>query len=240
MKRRDSLKTLLVGTVAGATAASSIGCKTDGAGTEEVADTKAGEGLYGRLPKEIERDKQLREEVFLNEHELGTIAVLCDIILPPSPTAGSATDAEVPEFIEFIVKDMPHHQIPMRGGLMWLDAESNKRFNKEFIACSDAQQIEIVDDIAYPDPEGKKPEMGPGIKFFDLMRNLTLTGYYTTKMGFDDLGYVGNFPNVWDGVPEDVLKDHDVELDAEWAAKCIDQSKRMVTAEWDDKGNLIT
>ena len=207
---------------------------------EEAAATKSGKGLYGRLPKEIERDERLRAEIFLNEHELATVAVLCDIILPASPTAGSASDAEVPEFIEFIVKDMPYHQIPMRGGLMWLDAESNKRFNKEFINCSDAEQIEVVDDIAYPDPDGKKPAMGPGINFFNLMRNLTLTGYYTTKVGFDDLGFVGNFPNVWDGVPEEILKDHDVELDEEWAAKCIDQSKREIIAEWDDQGNLLT
>ena len=240
MKRRDSLKTLLVGTVAGAAAASTIGCKTDGAAVEETKTKSSGEELYGRLPKEIERDQRLRDEIYLNEHELGTIAVLCDIILPATPTAGSANDADVPAFIEFIVKDMPNHQLPMRGGLMWLDIESNRRFNKQFIAATDAEQIQIIEDIAYHDPDGKKPQMAPGIKFFNLMRNLTLTGYYTTKMGIDDLGYVGNFANVWDGVPEEVLKDHDVALDEEWAAKCVDQSKREVIAEWDDKGNLLT
>ena len=82
--------------------------------------------------------------------------------------------------------------------------------------------------------------MAPGIKFFELMRNLTLTGYYTTRMGMDDLGFVGNFPNTWDGVPEEVLKDHDVAYDPEWLAKCVDQSKREVIAEWDDQGNLLT
>ena len=72
------------------------------------------------------------------------------------------------------------------------------------------------------------------------MRNLTLTGYYTTKMGIDDLGYKGNIPNIWDGVPADVLKEHDVDYDEEWLAKCVDQDKREVIAEWDDKGNLLT
>jgi hypothetical protein len=241
MKRRDTLKTLLVGAAAASAAVSTVGCKTDSSPmSADTAKETAKEGLYGRLPHEIERDEKLRAEIYLNEHELSTIAVLCDIILPATPTAGSATAAEVPEFIEFIVKDMPHHQLPMRGGLMWLDIESNRRFNKEFIAASNAQQIEIVEDIAYPDPEGKKPNMGPGIKFFDLMRNLTLTGYYTTRMGIDDLGFVGNFPNTWDGVPEEILKDHDVAYDPEWLAKCVDQSKREVIAEWDDKGNLLT
>ena len=59
-------------------------------------------------------------------------------------------------------------------------------------------------------------------------------------MGWDDLGYVGNRPNIWDGVPEDVLKEHGMEYEAEWLAKCIDQSKRDITAEWDEDGNLLT
>jgi hypothetical protein len=82
--------------------------------------------------------------------------------------------------------------------------------------------------------------MGPGIKFFSDLRNLTLTGYYTTKIGFDDLGYAGNRPNLWDGVPADVLKDHDVEYDPEWIAKCIDHDTREEIAVWDDDGNLLT
>jgi len=240
MKRRDSLKTLLVGTVAGATLGSTIGCKTDGTATETVTNAVTNTDLYGRVPKEIARDKKIAVEIYLNEHELTTIAVLCDIILPATAEAGSATDAEVPAFIDFIVKDIPSHQLPIRGGLMWLDGEANRRFNKEFISCSNTEQIQIIEDIAYPDEDGKKPLMAPGIKFFNRMRNLTLTGYYTTRMGLDDLGYTGNYANVWDGVPDEVLKDHDVEYDAEWLAKCVDQSKRMEIAEWDEAGNLLT
>lgn len=238
MKRRDSLKTLLVGTVAGATLGSTISCKNEP--TTETEAVKSGDGLYGRQPKEIARDEKINGEIYLNEHELATIAVLCDIILPATADAGSANDAEVPAFIEFIVKDIPSHQLPMRGGLMWLDGETNTRFNKEFVNCTDTEQIQIIDDIAYPDPEGKKPTMSQGIKFFDLMRNLTLTGYYTTRIGLDDLGYTGNYANVWDGIPEEVLANHDVAYDPEWVAKCVDQSKRMDIAEWDTDGNLLT
>ena len=237
MDRRDSLKSLLVGALAGATL-TTTGCEPEM--KEESAVIEESLGLYGRTPEEVKRDKEILAEVFLNEHELETIAILCDIILPATETAGSATDAEVPEFIEFIVKDIPSHQLPIRGGLMWLDGESNRRFNKQFKAATNEEQIAIVDDIAYPDPEGKKPDMAYGIKFFNLMRNLTLTGYYTTRMGIDDLGFKGNIPNVWDGVPEEVLKDHDVEYDEEWLAKCVDQSKRNEKAEWDDDMNLIT
>ena len=233
MDRRDSIKTLLIGTIGGATLAGS--CKP---GTEDATSKVNTNELYGRLPEELERDEKLMSEKFFSDHELATIAVLCDIILPATDSAGSATEAEVPAFIEFIAKDIQSNQLPVRGGLMWLDAESNKRFGKEFKSCGSGEQIEIVEDIAYPDP--KDPAMEPGVSFFKKMRNLTLTGYYTSRMGIEDLGYQGNRPNVWDGVPEDVLKNHEVAYDEEWLAKCVDQSKRDISAEWDDQGNLIT
>ena len=240
MKRRDSLKTLLVGTIGGATLGATAGCKTDSGTTETQSNPTTSDGLYGRQPDELARVKKIQEEIYLNEQELTTIAVLCDIILPATDTAGSATAAKVPEFIEFIVKDIPYHQLPMRGGLMWLDGEANRRFNQSFVTCTEAQQLQIIDDIAYPDEKGEKPSMGPGIKFFNLMRNLTLTGYYTTRMGLDDLGYDGNYANVWGGVPAEVLANHDVDYDPEWLTKCVDQSKRMEIAEWDKDGNLLT
>jgi len=240
MKRRDSLKALLVGTIGSAAIVSSTSCKNESEDSNNEIPKVQENGLYGRTPKEIEYDEKVHAEEYLNNHELATIAVLCDIILPATPTAGSATDAKVPEFIDFIVKDLPYHQLPMRGGLMWLDTEANRRFNKEFIACTPEEEIKIIEDIAYPDPDNKKPEMAPGIKFFNLIRNLTLTGYYTTKMGFEDLGVTSNFPNVWDGVPEEVLANHEVEYDQEWLAKCVDQSKRNDIAKWDEEGNLLT
>ena len=67
-----------------------------------------------------------------------------------------------------------------------------------------------------------------------------MTGYYTSEMGIKDLDYKGNQPNIWDGVPEEVLQKHGVSYDPEWIAKCVDQSQRGVTAERDDDGNLIT
>lgn len=238
MDRRDSLRTLLIGALGGATVGAS-GCSTGPENKVEQPEVEDS-NLYGRTPAEKARDQKLMAEVFLTEHELETIAILCDIILPASDTAGSATDAEVPAFIEFIVKDIPQHQLPIRGGLMWLDGESNRRFNKVFKTAGPDEQIEIIEDIAYPDPDGKKPELAYGIRFFDLMRGLTLTGYYTSKMGIEDLGYAGNRPGIWDGVPEEVLAEHDVDYDPEWLAKCVDQSKQGIIAEWDEEGNLLT
>jgi hypothetical protein len=234
MDRRETLKSLLIGGMAGATLGTA-GCKTT---TDDIP--KSSPLNYGRTPPEKVHDEKVMSEVFFTDHELATIATLCDIILPATATAVSAVEAGVPEFVEFIVKDMPDHQIPLRGGLMWLDGESNRRFNLKFINCDEVQQIKIVDDIAYPDPNGEHPELGPGIEFFRRMRNLTLTGYYTTKMGIDDLGYAGNRPNVWDGVPQEVLDEHGLAYDEEWIPKFVDQSKRDIQAEWDEAGNLLT
>ena len=208
--------------------------------SEQKDDLNESDFLYGRTPEEIERDELLMEDQFFNEHELVSLAVLCDISLPATPGFGSASDAGVAEFIEFISKDLPRHQLPLRGGLMWIDTESNRRFNALFVNCTDEQQIEIIEDIAYPDPELKYPEFAYGIEFFSLLRNLTITGYYTTKMGIDKLGYVGNRPNVWDGVPEEVLTQHNISYEPEWLAKCVDQDKRNISAEWDENGNLIS
>jgi hypothetical protein len=236
MKRRDTFKYLLIGTIGGATIGTSTGCEKTG---ESAADLPRAKG-YGRTPEEMKHDEKVMAEEYLNEHELATIAVLCDIILPATPTAGSASEAEVPAFIEFIVKDLPVHQLPLRGGLMWLNSEANKRFGKIFIECTPEEEIQIIEDIAYPDPDHERPEMAYGIEFFNLMRNLTLTGYYTTKMGFKDLGVNSNYANVWDGVPDHVLAEHDVDYDPEWLAKCVDQSKRDVIAEWNEEGDLLT
>ena len=236
MNRRDTIKSLLLGSVAVGLTVQGCAPKEGNSTTEFPKQEKT--PFYGRTPEEAVRDKELHEETFLNEHELETIAVLCDIILPKNENFGAATDANVPEFIEFIIKDMPHHQMPIRGGIMWLDNYCNKHFLKEFKSCSNIDQLTVCDLIAYP--KNTLPEHKQGEKFFTKMRDLTLTGYYTTKMGIEDLGYKGNTPNVWDGVPEDVLKAHGFEYDAVWLSKCVDQSKRNEIAKWDEEGNLIS
>jgi len=232
MDRRETIKSLLIGSLAGGLVIN--GC--DPAQTSEE-EARQAEGHYGRTPDEKARDEQLKLEQFFNEHELTIIAVLCDLILPANDNFGSASDAGVPEFIEFMAKDLPNNQLPIRGGLMWLDNRTNKLFTKEFKFCTDEQQKSILDEIAYPDKT--KPELKQGEKFFTLMRNLTLTGYYTTKMGIDDLEYKGNAPNLWDGVPEEVLQEHGISYESEWLAKCINQNSRTDIARWDEDGNLL-
>ncbi|NND15013.1 MAG: gluconate 2-dehydrogenase subunit 3 family protein [Eudoraea sp.] len=237
MDRRKSIKSLVLGGVAGGLALH--GCKTE-VEAEKEQEAIAKLYSYGRTPEETELIAELEAEEFFNEHEMETISVLCALILPANEQYGSAADAGAPEFIEFMVKDYPPFQVTLRGGLMWLDHKSNTEFGTEFKVTPEAQQKEILDTIAFYDPEISMDKQALEIQFFSVMRNLALTGYYTSKMGIEDLGYKGNMPNVWDGVPQEVLDQHGVTYDEEWLTKCVDQSKRGVIAEWDEKGNLLT
>lgn len=238
MDRRESIKSIVLGSIAGSLVLNGCNPSSDAEVNEKLNKEK--EKHFGRTPEEKELIAELNAEQFFNEHEMATISVLSNLILPPDEKYGGPLDAGVPEFIEFMAKDFPPFQITLRGGLMWLDHKSNTEYNLEFKSAAENQQKEILDLIAYPDIEIPDNEQPLEIQFFSLMRNLTLTGYYTSKMGIEDLGYKGNTSNIWDGVPEEVLKQHGVAYEEEWLAKCIDQSKRATIAEWDDEGNLIT
>lgn len=204
MNRRESLKAIGLAATGGALLLHGCGTERNagGTGTDE-----------GRLPgvteAEHQRNLRLAGERFFDDHELATLTVLADIIIPADEVSGSATDAGVPDFIEFMVKDIPDYQTPMRGGLKWLDVQSQRRYGHAFRDCEQAQQLELVDEIAFP--AKAKPKMAPGVAFFSLMRNLTASGFFTSEMGVKDIGYVGNRPGIWDGVPEDVLREHGFE-----------------------------
>jgi hypothetical protein len=228
MDRRKSIKTLLVGTVsAGALAeACNTGEKkpaTAGGDSTTASDSTAEAALnpsgYNRMKEEIGHMKELSGKTFFTPDEIATITILGDIIIPRDEVSGSASDAKVPDFIEFIVKDLPEHQTPMRGGLRWLDMQCLNRFAKPFKDCTQPQQIQVVDDIAYP--KKAKPEMAQGVAFFSLMRNLTATGFYTSAIGVKDVGYMGNVPNAWKGVPDDVLKQYGLAYTEKELRECV-------------------
>jgi hypothetical protein len=208
MDRRKYLKTLAVGAVG--TGLLLEACAPEA--KKEAAEVMPSGGLnYDRYPAEVEREKKLAEEKFFDAHEMKTISILVDIIIPKDDTSGSATEAGVPAFIEFIAKDMPQNKIPLRGGIKWLDIQCMKRYNADFASCTPQQQIEMVDEIAFP--EKAKPEMSQGVAFFNKMRDLTATGFFSSQMGIKDLGYVGNTPNQWDGVPQEVLDQYGMKYD---------------------------
>lgn len=214
MDRRKSLKLLATGAVAVPSLLS--GCKTD----EKKVVSETPKFELDRNPAEVENEKRLLAmDKFFTEDEMATIAILSDIIIPADEVSGSATDAKVPDFIEFIVKDMPNHQVPLRGGLRWLDMQCLTRYNKSFKDCNTSQQIEMVDEIAYPNIA--KPGMEQGVSFFNKLRDLVASGFYTSEIGVKDIGYAGNKPNQWNGVPDDVLKQYKMAYTEKQLKECI-------------------
>jgi hypothetical protein len=220
MDRRKSIKTLVVGGF-------SIGLVAEACKQHENSPVAPSEkdketvvsGL-NRMKEEIASEKKTEAEpVFFTPAEMATITLLGDIIIPRDEVSGSASDAKVPAFIEYIVKDMPQHQTPLRGGLRWLDLQCLNRYGNAFTDCTHDQQMEMVNEIAFP--KKAKPEMLQGVAFFNLMRNLTATGFYTSEIGVKDVGYLGNVPNQWNGVPDEVLKQYNLAYTEKELKECI-------------------
>jgi gluconate 2-dehydrogenase gamma chain len=142
---------------------------------------------------------------FFNAHEWATINVLVDIIIPKDERSGSATEAGVPVFMDFLLDDQPNRQTAMRGGLAWIDLECQDRYDKRFLECTADERSAVLDDIAWP--QKAKPEFAHGVAFFNSFRDLTASGFWSSKMGVEDLQYIGNVMVAeWKGCPPDALK----------------------------------
>ena len=199
----------------------------------------SGQG-YGRTPEERERDEKLMADAFFVPFEMATIAAVADLIIPADDVSGSATEAGVPDFIEFMVKDYPDFQQPLRAGLGWINLESKDRFGIAFKDASAEQQKTILDELAaIADSKEEEVADRTEVEFFKTIRNLTATGFFTSKMGVKDLGYEGNVPNVWDGVPDDVLQKHGFSYDEAMQDQYVKAEDRDKLPEWDDDGNLV-
>lgn len=139
-----------------------------------------------------------------NAHEWRTVRVLVDIVIPKDARSGSATDAKVPEFMDVFMQTRENMRTWMRTGLTWLDDECTKRFTRQFLDCDDAQRKAVLDEIAYP--RRARAEMQNGVRFFNNFRNFTASGFWSSKMGVDDLQYMGNRPMAqWNGCPAPAL-----------------------------------
>ena len=137
-------------------------------------------------------------------HEWDTVRLLVDLIIPKDDRSGGATDAAVPEFMDFMLGDDPDLETPIRGGLAWLDHECDDRWSKTFVASSDAERTALLDDIAWP--KKAKPQHAAGVAFFNSFRDLTASGFFSSKLGVQDLRYIGNtFVAEWKGCPPEAL-----------------------------------
>ena len=142
---------------------------------------------------------------FFTAAEYATVVLLSNLIIPRDARSGSASDAGAPEFIDVIVAEQPARQTAMRGGLVWLDSECRRRFNHSFVAVTDAERRQVLDDIAWPSKA--RPELSHGVAFFTTMRDLVAAGFWSSQAGVADLGYIGNRPVMeWTGTPDAVLQ----------------------------------
>ena len=142
---------------------------------------------------------------FFTAHEYATVAVLVDLVIPRDERSGSATDAGVPAFMDFMMIDQPQRQVAMRGGLALVDRLSEDRFGRRFLALTEAPRRSVLDEIAYT--SNPDPGLRHAIAFFSSFRDLTASGFWSTKMGIQDLQYKGNtFVAEWEGCPDAALK----------------------------------
>lgn len=155
---------------------------------------------------------------FFNAQEWRTLHVLVDVIIPKDDRAGGATDAKVPQFMDFILSDgSTQNRTNMRNGLAWLDQESQKRFSKHFETLTVQQRHAILDDIAYP--ARATQELRANAMWFSQMRNLTAAGYFSSRVGYKSLGYTGGvaMPR-WTGSSPEIMKKLGLSYD-EWDKK---------------------
>jgi hypothetical protein len=142
---------------------------------------------------------------FFTPAEFRTARILADMMIPRDERSGSASDAGVLEFMDFTMIDRPNAQKWMRPGLAWIDAQSNTRFGKPFADATESQRAAILNDIAWP--ERATPAMTDGVSFFNRFRDMTASGFWSSRVGVKDLKYEGNlFVPDWNGCPPAALK----------------------------------
>jgi gluconate 2-dehydrogenase subunit 3-like protein len=163
---------------------------------------------------EAEKQGAAYQPKFFTPHEYATVGIMVDLIIPKDERSGSATDAGVPEFMDFMMTDEPRRQTAMRGGLAIIDRLCEQRFDKRFVDCSDTQRRAVLDDIAFP--AKATPATSQAVAFFSSFRDLTASGFWSSKMGVDDLKYMGNsYVREWKGCPDEALKKLGVSYEAD-------------------------
>ncbi len=139
---------------------------------------------------------------FFSPHQYKTLQALCQTIIPADGDSGGAMEAGAPEFIDLITSENSEYQLKLGGGFMWLDETCADRYDKPYLDCAPEQQKEILDLIAYRKNAKADPSLSPGVEFFSLLRNMTADGFFTSKIGIEYLGYIGNtFLKEFNGCP---------------------------------------
>jgi len=179
ISRRDVLRNLAVG-VAGGSVLHVIPAEAAALAHQMVHKEKAATSAGKYVPK------------FFPEAQYAALLFLCNAIIPRDEKSSGAVEAGAPEFIDLLTSENPDYQIKLGGGLAWLDNTCTDRYEQDFMMCSAAQKKEILDLIAYRKNAKADPTLTHGVKFFAFLRDLTCDGFYTSKIGIEDLGYIGN------------------------------------------------
>lgn len=175
MKRRKAIQLIAISGIAATSQAQHAGHAAKGAkGTKKAAPAAAGKAYQ---PK------------YFSAHEFAVLSRLADLIIPRDATPG-ALDTRVPEYMDTQVAHMPEAQVRLSGGVQWLDRVCTGEFGKPFLECAADQQKAVLDRLAYRDKVTR--ELRPGRAFFVQVRSLVCDGFYTSKLGFAEVGYKGN------------------------------------------------
>ena len=179
ISRRDILKSLTLTAVAGSVL--------------RVIPLEAAEYAHRMVRAEkAATENQVYTPKFFTAHDYKTLQTLCQTIIPSDDTAKGAIEAGAPEFIDLITSENKDYQVALGGGIMWLDNTCLDCYGKAYLECAPEQQKEILDLIAYRKNFKKDPSLGQGIEFFGFLRKLTADGYFTSEIGINYLGYIGN------------------------------------------------
>jgi len=189
ISRRDVLKSLGMG-VAASSVLRVIPAQAAEYAHHMVAAEKAAAPAKAYTPK------------FFSAHGYKTLQSLCQTIFPADAESGGAIEAGAPEFIDLLTSENEGYQRILGGGLMWLDNTCSDRYDKAYLDCSPEQQKEILDKIAYRKNAAADSSLSQGVEFFSFLRNMTADGFFTSEIGINYLGYVGNtFVSEFPGCP---------------------------------------
>jgi hypothetical protein len=178
ISRRDILHTLTVGVAAGSVL--------------QVIPAEAAEYIHQVVRGEKAAAAGKYAPKYFLATQYATLTALCDAILPKDARAGGALEAGAPEFVDLLTSENEEFQLRLGGGLMWLDGLCGDRYDHPYTGCTPAQQKEVLDALAFRKNAKKDPTLSQGVAFFALLRNMTCDAYYTSKIGIEDLRYIGN------------------------------------------------
>jgi len=177
ISRRDILKTLTLTAVGGSVL--------------RVIPLEAAEYAH-RMVQAEKAASEAYTPKFFSARAYKTLQSLCNTIIPTDSESKGAIEAGAPEFIDLLTSENAEYQVALGGGLMWLDNTCIDLYENPYLDCTAAQQKEILDQIAYRKNAKKHPSLGQGIEFFSFLRKLTADGFFTSEIGINYLGYVGN------------------------------------------------